>query len=96
MNVVIELLKKHHVSGKTLLRLYIASSILMGVFAYCVLVFLFLILYKYGLVSSIYIAMSIIFFIMLKLISKMNNRISKISKKILLSVDKGISYTPAL
>lgn len=64
----------------------------MGVFAYCVLVFLFLILYKYGLVSSIYIAMSIIFFIMLKLISKMNNGISKISKKILLSVDKGISF----
>ena len=85
MKSIVEIIKKHDLSAKTILRLYVCGSIVMAAFIMCLLLSVVILIIKYRWSSLNYIASIFSICLLMILISKFNNWLSKIIKKFLIS-----------
>lgn len=83
METIIKLLKKHEVSDKTILRLYIVFSLFIGVLGFSIGCYLITLFTKNWICALLCAAFIIATCIMLNWLSKTNGTIAKLSQRIL-------------
>lgn len=92
MKTIIAILRRYNISDMMILRLYIMSSIALGITSFCLFIFLFSKIFPGKIINLLYIVLTLIPIALLNLLSKGDNRIARCSTSILQTLTNVIDF----
>lgn len=92
MKTIIAILRRYNISDMMILRLYIMSSIALGITSFCLFIFLFSKIFPGKIINLLYIVLTLIPIALLNLLSKGDNRIARCSTGILQTLTNVIDF----